>query len=694
MSVGTAQVSSRKVEDDWKLFRCLEDISRLSEMTLAPAEYYKEYLNRLSRSMAGIAAAVWLQGEQGGIQLQSEVNLAKTGLDKLEASREIHDALLRHAFEQGRTVHLLPNRAIGAAQPGGPVPSNPTAFEVFLVPIIIDCQVVGLVEVWREFTSFSGTWWIQFLARTADFVSLYLRNHQRRQLLSQKKLWGQLESFSQQLHASLELGEVAYLIANEGRRLVECDRLSVAVRRGRRISVEAISGADVIEKRSNLVQRMRTLMDRVVRWGEKLTYAGTKDPSLPPEVFAALDSYLTMSNATRLAVLPLGDGPGKRRKPGSPAALLMESFQPEASLPQMVERLEVTGRHAASALSNAVAYRGIPMRWLWRPLALFQDGVGGPRRFLGILGFLMLLAFACVLNFTTCLLKTDARGQLVPCQRRWVYSPVEGQIVRFDENVRPGAVVTENQSLILMYDVQLANHLVELNHAIAEAQQTIEALSKQEITAATEAERLRLSAERQQQEFFCERKIQERRALRNRTNAEEDRPGYFWVKSPLNGSILNADFQEKLSNRYVKPSEPLLRIGNKEHGWEIELMIPQSHLGHIIRAFISDDPEEELDVDILLACSPTITFRGRLARWRIGSQATPRLDDPRETEPVVQAFVRIDGPGIEESDRVPPDLRITGTEVRCKVHCGQHRMGYSLFCGLWEFFYEKVVFLF
>ena len=35
---------------------------------------------------------------------------------------------------------------------------------------------------------------------------------------------------------------------------------------------------------------------------------------------------------------------------------------------------------------------------------------------------------------------------------------------------------------------------------------------------------------------------------------------------------------------------------------------------------------------------------------------------------------------------------VSGTEVRAKVRCGNHRAGYSLFYGVWEFLYEKVVF--
>ena len=55
--------------------------------------------------------------------------------------------------------------------------------------------------------------------------------------------------------------ETAYTIVNEGRRLIGCDRVSVAIKRGRTCKVEAISGQDTIESRSNVVTRSRACRD-------------------------------------------------------------------------------------------------------------------------------------------------------------------------------------------------------------------------------------------------------------------------------------------------------------------------------------------------------------------------------------------------------------------------------------------------
>jgi hypothetical protein len=49
--------------------------------------------------------------------------------------------------------------------------------------------------------------------------------------------------------------------------------------------------------------------------------------------------------------------------------LVMEAFDPDVAPEQLVARMEVVGRHAASALYNATEHKRIPFRWIWMPLA-------------------------------------------------------------------------------------------------------------------------------------------------------------------------------------------------------------------------------------------------------------------------------------------------------------------------------------
>jgi hypothetical protein len=692
------QVTAHQIEETRKqINRLFDEVGHLSEMDLQPGDYFGEFLKRVLQGLAAPAGAVWARTAQGHLQLQHQINLRQIGLDQ-EGVRQSHDELLRQAFSQARALHLPPHSSSGPAQAGAAAPGNATDLDVLLVPIVVEQVVAGLVEVWispnRNPHAIPG--FLQFMSRLAHFASLYMRNRQLRQIIGQQQLWTQLENFARQVHGSLNPVEVSYVIANEGRRLIECDRVSVGVRYGKKVSIESISGADVVEKRSNLVQLMRKLCDRVIAWGEKLTYSGTKDDSLPPNVIEALDAYLAESNSKLLVAVPLKDEREADSKKPPRSILLMEAFDPPASTEQLMARLEVVGRHATSALYNAVEHRRIPLRFLWQPLAKVQEGLGGKTRAIIYSIAAAVVVLIAVLVFVPYPLKMDATGHLLPQDRQWIYSPVEGTVVGFAPGVEPSCRVSEKQPLVLMHDVQVAMKAVELERAISQAKGEIDGLRMQfaQNPNLQAADRAKITSDMEQKQTLITFKSRELAALRERTHAVPSQPGNFQLLAPLTGIVLNGGFRENLTNKTVKPSEPLLRIGNPEGPWEIEMKIPQKHIGQILQAFKNTGNDADLDVDLLLISRPTSVFKGKLARVRLAGEATPDKEDPNDSEPKVLAYVRIDGPGIDPQDAIPRDQLTAGTEVHAKVRCGTRAMGYSLFYGLWEFFYEKVVFWF
>jgi hypothetical protein len=679
--------------------RLFEEVAQMSEQDGKPATYYAEFLQRVLNGIAAWAGAVWVRTAQGGLQLQYQVNMREIGLDS-EAAWQSHDELLVAAMHNAKPL-IVPAHSGNTSGPDGkPAPANATGFAILLAPMVVEKQVTGLVEVCQDSRhnpdALPG--FLQFVSGMASLAAVHVRNTQMRQMVGQHQLWIQLETFARQIHGTLNPTQIAYLIANEGRRLVECDRLSVAVRHAQKFQIEAISGADVVEKRSSLVQLMRKLTDEVAAWGERLTYTGTHDDTLPPGVLSALDAYLAESASKLLVVLPLKDERDGETKKLARAALIMESFDPPPTAEQHINRLEVVGQHATSALYNAVEYRRIPFRWVWMPIAKVQDGLGGKTRAIiyGIGAAVLLLTL--MLLVVPYPLKMDAKGQLLPEERRWVYSPVDGTVIDFAPGLVTGSQLSEGQNLVLMHDVKLDLKIRDLRSEIEGLQKDIASLTSQYSLAMTEQERSKISSERLQRQAQLDRKMGELEAMYQRTNADRNRPGFFWLRSPINGTLLTSDFRETLTNKALKPSEQLVRIGDTEGVWEVELKIPQKHIGQVLKAYQTNNPEEELDVDLLLLAAPTRTFKGKLPRSEIAGEALPNRDDQNESEPIVQAYVRIAGPGIAASDSLVEyeggRLLKTGTEVHSKIRCGNHAMGYSLFYGVWEFFYEKVVFLF
>lgn len=683
-----------------QITRLADEMAQLAESDMSPADFYSETLQRLLGAMMAPAGVVWLRTPQGNFQLQCQANLRQVGLDRNEAGRQMHDELLRHVATKAQPGMVGPHASVGPGENGAPPPGNPTDLCNILAPIVYEKQVVGIFEIWQDPARGNDAMrgYLQFMVRVAAVAANFTRNHRLRQMTGQQAVWLQLESFARQIHGSLNPTEVAYLVANEGRRLLEVDRVSVAVRQGRRPQVTAISGADVVEKRSNLVQLMRALFESVLEWGEKLVYAGTKDEALPPKVLRALDAYLAESNSKFLVIVPLKDE--REKDSGWPArsALMAECFEVTAATEQITNRLEVVSRHATPALYNAAEHRRIPFRFIWLPLAKLQEGMGGRAKFITTLIFAGLGVLIAALIFVPYPLKMEANGQLLPINRRSVYPPDEGTVKEIKLSLASGTPVAKDEELIRLYHSGLAQKLLGLDQEITAAEYQIQSLGQQALRA-TGQDAVEYSQKVEEAKITKKAKQNEKDELMARTNSVRDKPGEFWLKSPIKGIVLSSDFRDTLLNRFVKPNEPLLRIGATDakdprlEDWEIELKIPQKNIGHILEAFATQNVNE-LDVDVMLVSRPTTKYRGRLRRDKIAAQATNDRDANDQNEAVVKAWIRVHGDDIPEDRQIPAELLRSGVDVRTRVRCGDHAMGYSLFHGVWEFIYEKIVFAF
>ena len=199
-----------------------------------------------------------------------------------------------------------------------------------------------------------------------------------------RRLWQQADSFARATHESLDLKETAYIVANEGRRLIGCDRVSVAINKGRNCKVQAISGQDTIENRSNIVTALNNLATRVVAAGEPLWHDGATE-DLPPQIEEALEDYVDQSYGRNIAVLPLRE-PERRlgvdNESGAAGeidrdnahrgevigALIVEQI--ESDIPEDVfrARCDLVYEHGTRAIANSRAHSNLFLMPLWRAL--------------------------------------------------------------------------------------------------------------------------------------------------------------------------------------------------------------------------------------------------------------------------------------------------------------------------------------
>lgn len=662
-----------------RINQLIEEIARLTESNVPPSDYYAEFLPRILSAIAAPAGAIWGRTAQGNLQMQYQVNYHEVGLDKIEGARASHDELLRQSAAAGRPRMVPPHSGAGNPEGGGPPPANLTNYVLLLAPIVVEKQVAGFIEVWQDPSRSASAQrgFLQFMTSMAEYASQYLRNSRLRMMLGQQQLWTQLESYSRQIHGSLSPKKVAYDVVNEGRRLVNCDRVSAAVRLGSHVRVEAISGADVVEKRSSLVQAMRNLFEETIRWGERLVYTGARDDSLPPRVLKALDEYLAESNSKFLFLQPLKDERDENTTRKARSALMFECFEPSLAAEQLMARAEVVTKHAAPAFYNAIEHYRIPFRWLLQPIANLRDGLRG--RSLAIFAAVM-AGIALVVGLLIVVpweLRMDARGEILPKERQMVYSRVAGEI--FEVKVADGEKVRKGDTILIIRDPDLAQKIKKEEAEIEDAQRNIKLYTELLADTQTEDREKPVLRKKQNDEFF---RLQQANGRLQILRLQEKDPLEGKVAAPISGTVVTFNPKDPLLNRKVKPGDPLLMVAQTDGDWEIQARVPQGQVGPIREALAAAGDGAALDVDLLLTTHPNRTFRGKLYRDGLGGEVTVH-----NNEPVLFVRVEIDEELRKELKGVP-----VRAEVRCKVRCGKRACGYVFFYELWEFFFERVIY--
>ncbi len=691
------------------------EASRLAGSTLAPTEFYEKFLTATINAIGAPAGAVWLRTPQGFLQVACQLNLDKVGLDAKRGGRQCHNEILRQVFQAQppRPVMIEPQGQVSGLAEAGQVPArNLTDYFTLFAPIVQpDKTAMGLLEIFQEANHDPRMYptFLNYSVQMAGYASQYHTFSNTRQVVGLDKVYSQVEAFARLIHGTLNPTECAYHIANEGRRLIECDRLCVGVRHGKKATVEAVSGADVVEKAATHVRRMRILFDSVLTWGDRLVFKGEKDESLPPAVLHALDDYLAESQPKLLIVLPIRDEREKDDRKPARSVLLLESFNPPENVEPLIQKLEIVGKHAAPALFNAAEMKSIPLKTVWWPVKKVQDGLGGKARLITGSIIFGLIALTLAMIFVPYQLKMDAKGELQPRELHLVYAKEASKLEKL--NFKPGDKINPDAIVAEMYSDEIGQKLRQVTNEIRVRRARVEAMKSQDTSKFTQSEQSAHNARLAEDlENIASNELM-RDQMIQKNNLDPNRPGFMFVKAPrLDPSqvpadakltVLNSDNSNEMMNRVLRPNEPLQKLGYTEGEWHIHVKVPQRNLGHILKAFTNPDHHQVdekgrkyLDVDLLVTSESDKKYFGRIYEDELAREVIPNRDDHNESEPVSVGFVKIDFSNLPEDRRIPRTLFASGQEVHLRILCGKHALGYSLFHGVWEWFYEKVIFFF
>lgn len=660
----------------------IEEIARLSESNVPPEQFSTEFIQRILVALAASIGIVWMRTPQGNLQMQYQVGMPDLNLDSVEEGKASHDLLLRSVFEQGKSACLLPKSGPGMME-GAPAPSNPTNYILMLAPIIIENKVAGIVEIGldpnRNPAALRG--FLQFLVDMAGYAGTYFKGHQLRTVLSQQQVWTQLEAYTRQIHSSLNIRENTFVLVNETRRILSVDRVSVASRLGGHTKIEAVSGADVVEKRSSLILAMKALFEAVFVWNERLVYSGTRDETLPPKVLKALDEYLAESNSKLLLITPLRDERENKDRP-TRSAMMVECFEPNFTSEAIMARSDVLVKHAAPAMYNTLEHHRIPFRWFLQPIADIRDTLRGRRLTWFLAGLLAAALLVAALILVPYPLRLYAKGKFVPKERQTIYSKLEGQItpkVFNGSRVERGTVLFEVNSPQLQAAIN--KQTLEINSSEISVAQLEKSVNQAGIS---EQERQRYQSDLIETDKRLQLARSELKILQDQAGGSS---GKVVITSPNDGIVVTFDTNE-LRGKMVKPGDALVQIAQVDGPWEVQLNLAEMHVAKL-REALANTANNQLEVDVKLESDPDVSYRCFLHKDGLGGMVSNMTAD---NEPALPLRCEI-GPDLKkkleqlEGRGMPVEI-----QVQAKVRCGNRSVGYVWFYQLWEFFFEHVVF--
>lgn len=649
----------------------LEELTRLTRSAQTPAEFHRELLDRALRALGASAGAFWVLESPGNWRPQVRIDQSGGTFAEVLQRTAPHAALLQAVADSGAPRLVLPglSEAGGAAQ-------NPTDLLLLLCPVASRSQAesIGVLEVGQRSGASPSTQqgYLRLLAALCDLAGDFHERELLRVWQDRAERLVSFEQFAELAHASLDRRSTAAAIANEGRRLTQSDRVSVAEFRGGSCRILAVSGQEQVDRRANTVRRLEDLARAVLLAGQPLWYDG-RPAQWPPQVSGPLQKYLDDSHSKTLALVPLPPAADDAEvSTPSVGALIVEQFAAEGLDEAGRERIATVSRQGGRALANAVEHETLPLfpllnalqklRWLTRARQL-------PRTLLVLAA---LAAAAAALALIPADFTVSGEGTLQPEIRREVFAGSDGLVAEVltdhGRECRQGdtlAVLTRSQ-----LDFESSRVQGELQTAAKRLAGVAAArLDARPQTALDREKYNELAAEEEELKELLAN-LEEQQALLRRQKDE------LLVRSPIDGQVITWNVRELLESRPVQRGQALLSVADLGGPWVLEIKVPDDRVGHLLEARRAQ--QDPLDVSFVLATEPGTTFKGQLKQVAMATQV--ERDQPAHVL-VTVAF-----------DRAQVSQLRPGATAIPRIQCGRRALGYVWFHSVWEAIQKHVLF--
>ena len=673
----------------------LEQVARLGQSASGEAEYFQGVLAVVLQAMQAPAGLVWTLGEGGSVEPICHAGVEQVGITASDEAQQAHNALVQVCYGNPGGL-IVPPRAQLNGPDGAVLATNPTDLLVVTAPFDRAGSRAGMIEIFHQPNADDvQRGYLVFLEQIAALAAQFLGQRQLVTLDEQQTALSQVERFSRAVHESLDPVATAFVLANEARRIIGCDRVSVLVQRRRKLRLEAVSGQESVERRASAVQAIEGLVRVVAKAGEPLWHPDASR-ELPPQIEEELEHYIDESHATALAIIPLHKPkPTPVIKPGGVdavavakaeagldvagelvGALVAEWFASSTFDGGKKARVDLVGEHGKVALANALAHTTLPLYPLINLAGksrVLTTARNLPRT---IAAALAALAAIAALVLVPAELRLEGKGTLEPVHRRDVFAGIEGVVEKLEPGLEHGAMVKEGQLLATLRNTDLEVALADVlgRRASSEEQLASTKRSLLEDDKISADEKIRLAGRKAQLQREIESLEQQELLYRSKKKDLE-------VRSPIDGVIVTWQVRDRLLLRPVEKGQVLMSVADKTGPWELEVNMPDDRLGHVNRAAAEAKVAgRDLKVDYILATDPGTRHQGIVKE--IHEQAEVRGEEGN----TVLVRVTID-PERHEKEELG-----AGASVTARIACGRRPLGYVWFHDVLSFIQTQILF--
>ena len=608
----------------------------------------------------------------------------KTAIEVLSQPEGQHTQAVMEVVEKQLPMGLMSEAFTG--RPTDPDENRDESFLMLFSPIYNRSKsCCGTLELLQraDITPQAQEGYLRFLSQISSLFQRWHEQQDLQKLSANADSWSERLEFINEAHRSIDRKETCYAIANEARRLLNCDRVSVGTWNGRRCKIEAISSQDRFDNRANVIRLLSNVATASVSADSSFWITGSTE-GLAPEVAHKINDYLDESHCRTLAVIPLLAKPPetadlemrshRKQKAKKLGVICFEYFDADVSEDQIEDNRHLIVGQSQLALENARKHGEIFLLPLWKRLGWLQQLLFRDHFRKTMVGLTCLTLFVLAMIFWPKELKMKVDGVMHPTVRRTIYPQTDGIItnVLIDEREK----VTAGQKLMVLENRDLEVQISIQDYEIRRIKQDIDYATNQ-----LSSGRIKDPVEKSELSMTATHYKKKLATMEEQLDLLKLKRSYQVISSPIDGTVITPQPKRRYKDFPVAPNHALLEVVDLDGSWQLELKIPPAKVVYIDEAFNANEGKP-LDVEFKINTNPNLTLKGTI------SNILPRAVPSESGPPEFRAVVDIAPAELKE---LKAELR-SGAGATAKILCGPKSLGFNCFYQVYDFLRTKIFF--